>query len=112
MANQELIKLICALAAFACVASGIYGLFIGLRAEGLVDFSALLRGKLKTGSAGVMLLFFGAVLFGMLVLKGATATKRDITEIVGPVSATNADVASRRSIHEESGGRNDPNAAP
>jgi hypothetical protein len=99
---QEYIKLICALAAFICISFGVFALFSGLKADGVVDITALVKGKIKTGSAGIMLLFFGTVLFGMLILKGASDTKRDLTLTDPSAAATNAAVVK---LHEETGGR-------
>jgi hypothetical protein len=68
--SQEIIKLTAALAALLCIVAGIVALFRGLKAEGVIDFSALAKGKLKTGSAGIVLLFFGTFIFATLILKG------------------------------------------
>lgn len=77
MHSQELIKIIAAVAAAACVAFGILALFRGLRVDGEVDVSALFKGKVKTGSAGVLLLFFGVALFGIVVMKGYQSESRE-----------------------------------
>jgi len=70
MNSQEIIKLTAAFAALLCIITGIVALFRGLKADGVVDFSAIAKGKLKTGSAGIVLLFFGSVIFTALILKG------------------------------------------
>jgi hypothetical protein len=79
MHSQEFIKVLAAVAAAACVAFGILALFRGLRADGEVDVSALFRGKVKTGSAGVLLLFFGVALFGIVVMKGYQSQTQEQT---------------------------------
>ena len=71
MTPQEIIKLIAAFAGFLCIAFGIKALFSGIRAEGEVDLSGLVKGKVKTGSAGVLLLFFGTIILVSLIFKGA-----------------------------------------
>lgn len=54
-----------------CIIWGIIALFRGLKAEGVIDIkAALINGKVKTGSAGIILLFCGVVLFAMPILKG------------------------------------------
>ena len=73
METQQLIKLLGTASALACIAFGIVALFRGIRADGEVDISALFKGKIKTGSAGVLLLFFGVALFAVIVLKGYTS---------------------------------------
>jgi hypothetical protein len=69
MDNQELIKWIASpLAGLICIVMGIVAIFRGLRADGAIDLAALAKGKVKTGSMGLLLLFFGSVLITALVI--------------------------------------------
>ena len=77
MNSQEIIKLIAAIGALFCIIAGIIALFRGLKAEGTIDFSAIAKGKLKTGSAGIVLLFFGSMLFAVLILKGSRIEREE-----------------------------------
>jgi len=70
MENQEHIKLIVTFVGAFCVVMGVVALFLGLKADGMVDFSAVAKGKIKSGSAGVFLLFFGAIILMVIVLHG------------------------------------------
>ena len=88
MEAQETIKLIAAISGMACLACGIVALFIDLRASGTVDVSGRVKGKVKTGSAGVMLLFFGVLLLGMVVFKGTTRSRMVSYETVSAFTPT------------------------
>ncbi len=68
--SQEIIKVISSINGTICIVVGIIALFRGVKAEGEVDIQALFKGKIKTGSAGIILLFIGALLITVPVLKG------------------------------------------
>lgn len=93
METQQLIKLMAAIAAACCIGFGIFALFRGLKAEGSIKISSLLKGEIKTGSAGLFLLFFGLVLFSTIIIKGETkrfhVTEETSSQPVSqPVAAT------------------------
>lgn len=75
MCTHDIIKLISAVNGTVCIVFGIIALFRGIKADGVVEIGALIKGKIKTGSAGILLLFFGIVLIGMPVLKGKEEIK-------------------------------------
>lgn len=77
MHTQENIKLLAAIVATGCITFGILALFRGLRADGKVNISALFKGTLETGSAGVLLLFFGVALFAIVIIKGHQSESLD-----------------------------------
>jgi hypothetical protein len=70
--TEEWIKLIAAIGSFTCVLSGIIAVFRGIQAEGEIDLSGVISGRIKTGSAGVLLIFFGVIVFSVLIGKGVT----------------------------------------
>lgn len=70
MDHQDIIKIMAASLASICILTGIYALFKGLKADGEIDLKGLVSGKVKTGSAGVILLFFGTIIFCSLIAKG------------------------------------------
>ncbi len=77
MSSQEIIKLIAAGIASICVLAGLFALFKGLKAEGEIDLGGLVQGKVKTGSAGVIMLFFGTIIFCTLIVKGSSTSLYD-----------------------------------
>jgi hypothetical protein len=90
--GQVIAKLGCTAGGLFCLVVGVIALFKGLQADGEMDFSALARGKLKTGSAGVILLVIGAVLLCCVVMKGYEGTTVAIAG--GPGSGPTTRVAS------------------
>jgi hypothetical protein len=73
----DTLKLIALLGGFVLCGLGAYMMWLGVGAEGSVDLkSAVMSGSVKTGSAGLFLIFFGSaiVLFVLATLTvGATA---------------------------------------
>jgi hypothetical protein len=84
MDTQNVIKLIAAVSGAMCMMFGIVALFKGLKAHGMVDISAIAKGKIKTGSAGVMLLFFGAMILAILVAKGERTSRYESYDVSIP----------------------------
>lgn len=68
--SQEIIKIISAGNGTLCSIVGIIAIFRGIKAESEIDIQALFKGKIKTGSAGIILLFIGALLIAVPILKG------------------------------------------
>jgi hypothetical protein len=85
MEPQDIIKLLAAGTASAIMAFGIRALFKGIKADGVVDINALAKGKIKTGSAGVLLLFFGTILFTALIFKGSHTTIERRLDTIDPL---------------------------
>lgn len=73
----DILKLIALLGGFTLCGLGAYMMWLGVGAEGAVDIkSSVMSGSVKTGSAGLFLIFFGSAIV-LLVLAtltiGATA---------------------------------------
>lgn len=76
--SQEIIKLISAANGTVCIVCGVIALFRGLKAGGVIDIkAAFINGKVKPGSAGIILLFCGIVLFALPIFKG----KEEVQEL-------------------------------
>ncbi len=75
MTTQEIIKIIAAVSAFICIVTGIVAMFRGIKADGVIKLSGLAKGEIKSGSGGVLLLFFGAIIFISLIIKGEKTEK-------------------------------------
>ncbi len=79
--TQQKIKLIAAFSAFVCIVTGIVAIYCGIKADGVIKLSGLAKGEIKSGSGGVLLLFFGVIIFITLIMKGSK-TKEEIKKII------------------------------
>ena len=80
---SDILKLIALLGGFALCGLGAFMMWLGIGAEGSVDIkSSVLSGSIKTGSAGLFLIFFGAaIVMFVLASLGASASAKSASPI-------------------------------
>lgn len=92
---SDIIKLIALLGAFALCGIGAYMMWLGIGAEGTVDIkSSVMSGTVKTGSAGLFLIFFGsAIVIFVLASLSAGATAKSTAPVARKSTAHSIGVA-------------------
>jgi hypothetical protein len=92
---SDILKLLALLGGFALCGLGAYMMWLGVGAEGAVDIkSSVMSGSIKTGSAGLFLIFFGsAIVLFVLASLSVGAQAKSITPFVRKTTAHNIGVA-------------------
>jgi energy-converting hydrogenase Eha subunit E len=92
---SDILRLIALVGGFLLCGLGAYLMWLGVGAEGSVDIkSSILSGSVKTGSAGLFLIFFGgAIVMFVLATLGASAGAKSATPVVRKTTAHSIGVA-------------------
>jgi hypothetical protein len=78
--SHEFLSLIAAsLGGLICIVAGLTALFIGLKSQGALDLTVILKGRLTTGIIGLLLVFVGSLLVGAVVFYETTLNHTTIT---------------------------------
>lgn len=92
---SDILKLIALLGAFTLSGLGAYMMWLGIGAEGTVDIkSSVMSGSIKTGSAGLFLIFFGsAIVIFVLAGLSASASAKAAAPVIRRTTAHNIGIA-------------------